>query len=243
MAVLFGIEHLAFGYHSGAFEVAVTRDSSLHRVLALVIAGVVGGVAWYLLRRFTSTERSEFDDALWNGDGRLSFRRSLGSSVISEVVIGMGASIGRENAPKLMGGASASVLAGWAGLSTEQRRLLVACGGGAGLAAVYNVPLGGALFTAEILVGTIVLPVILPALVCSAIATLTAWIYLPSHATYVDVPAYHFTATLLLWALLAARSSGCSPSPTSVSSRGSPITAPPGSRHFPRRWSRSRSWD
>lgn len=43
----------------------------------------------------------------------------------------MGASIGRENAPKLMGGASASVLAGWERLSAGQRRLLMACGGGA----------------------------------------------------------------------------------------------------------------
>ena len=37
-----------------------------------------------------------------------------------EVVVGMGASIGRENAPKLMGGASASILAGWAGLTPAQ---------------------------------------------------------------------------------------------------------------------------
>ena len=70
----------------------------------------------------------------WSGaaGAHLSFRRSLGTSVMSELVIGMGASIGRENAPKLMGGASASVLAGWAGLSPAQRRLLMACGGGAG---------------------------------------------------------------------------------------------------------------
>ncbi|MDQ2760686.1 MAG: chloride channel protein [Actinomycetota bacterium] len=202
MVILFGLEHLTYGYHSGTFLAAVKRASDIHRVLALLIAGAVGGVAWYLLRRFTRGEKSELDDTIWNGDGRLSFRRSLGTSVISEVVIGMGASIGRESAPKLMGGASASALARWTRLSAPQRRLLVACGGGAGLAAVYNVPLGGALFTAEILVGTIALPVILPALVCSWIATITAWIYLPTHATYLDVPSYHFTATILVWALL-----------------------------------------
>ena len=134
---------------------------------SLLIAGVFGGVAWFLLRRYTKGEPSEIDEAVWNGDGRLSFRRCLGTSVISEVVIGMGASIGREAAPKLLGGASGSVLAGWGGLSAQQRRLLVACGGGAGLAAVYNVPLAGALFTAEILIGSITLPVMLPAIACS----------------------------------------------------------------------------
>src|SRR5487761_76879 len=50
-----------------------------------------------------------------------------------------GASIGRENAPKLMGGASASLLAGWARLSPAQRRLLMACGGG--LAPCRRIPL------------------------------------------------------------------------------------------------------
>ena len=113
----------------------------------------------------------------------------------------MGASIGREAAPKLMGGVSASMLATWARLSPPQRRLLVACGGGAGLAAVYNVPLGGALFTAEILCGSVNLPVVLPALACSFTATAVAWVYLPYHATYMDIPAYHFTTTLLVCAV------------------------------------------
>jgi chloride channel protein, CIC family len=78
-------------------------------VSSLLIAGVFGGVAWFLLRRYTRDEPSEIDDAVWSGDGRLSLRRRLGTSVISEVVIGMGASIGREAAPKLLSGASASV--------------------------------------------------------------------------------------------------------------------------------------
>ncbi|MGH9105775.1 MAG: chloride channel protein, partial [Acidimicrobiales bacterium] len=161
-----------------------------------------GGTAWYLLRRYTKGEKSQVDDAIWNGDARLSFRRCLGTGVISEFVIGMGASIGREQAPKLMGAASASALSGWFRLSSGQRRLLVACGAGAGLAAVYNVPLGGTFFTVEVLLGATVLPVVLPALVCSFAATLTAWLYLPQHATYLDIPDYHFTATLMVWAVV-----------------------------------------
>ena len=203
MVILFSVGHVAFGYHSGPFEAGVEHASAVRRVVSLLAAGAVGGIAWYLLRRYTKGERSEIDDVVWNGDGRLSFRRCLGTSVISEVVIGMGASLGREAAPKLMGGASASVLAGWARLSPPQRRLLVACGGGAGLAAVYNVPLGGALFTAEVMAGSLALPVVLPALACCTVAAATAWVYLPDHATYADIPAYAFTTPLLVWALLA----------------------------------------
>jgi chloride channel protein, CIC family len=203
MWLLFSVEHLAFNYRSGPLEQAVERASATRRICSLVLAGFIGGVAWYLLRRFTEGEKSDVDDSIWQGDGRVSFRRCLGTSVISEVVVGMGASIGREQAPKLMGAASGSVLADWFKMTTGQRRLLVACGAGAGLAAVYNVPLGGALFTVEVLLGSTVLPAVLPALACSFIATLTAWIYLPSQASYVDIPSYHLSATLMVWACVA----------------------------------------
>ena len=203
MAILFNVQYAAFDYHSGSLQHAVEQASAARRVGSLLIAGAFGGVAWFLLRRYTKGEPSEIDEAVWNGDGRLSFRRCLGTSVISEVVIGMGASIGREAAPKLLGGASGSVLAGWSGLSAQQQRLLVACGGGAGFAAVYNVPLAGALFTAEILIGSISLPVVLPAIACSWIATATAWVYLPDRAVYPGIPDYRFSASLMAWALLA----------------------------------------
>lgn len=215
MAVLTIAEHLTYGYHdhgalatvqrvSGGleFQTAVGRVGDLHRVAALLAAGVVGGVAWYLVRRLTHGP-SEVDEAIWEGDGHLAVGRSLGTSVISELVIGMGASIGRESAPKLLGGVAGSVLSRPFRLTVPQRRLLVACGAGAGLAAVYNVPLGGALFTAELLVGSITLPVVLPALACSFIATLTAQIYLPDTATYLHVPAYRLTPGLLVWSVLA----------------------------------------
>ena len=114
---------------------------------SLLIAGVVGGISIYLLRRYTPGEKTDLDDIVWTASGDLSFRRCLGTAAISEIVIGLGASLGREAAPKLLGGAWASVLGRRFGLSAAQQRLLIACGGGAGLACVYDVPLGGAFFT------------------------------------------------------------------------------------------------
>ncbi len=201
MWVLFSFEHLAFGQGSGDFQTQVERATGLRRVVSLMIAGVFGGVAWYLLRRYLKGE-TEVDEAIWAKDAKLSSARSFLTGVISEVVIGLGASIGRESAPKLMGGVSGSVSSQWLGLTEGQRRLLVACGAGAGLAAVYNVPLGGALFAAELLVGSVALPVVLPAIACSAIATFVGWLYLPRHATYLNLPSYRFGMSLLVWALL-----------------------------------------
>jgi chloride channel protein, CIC family len=203
MWILRLVEHAAFHYHSGSFQNAVVHVGGLRRVVSLFVAGVIGAVSWFLIRRYLKNERSEIDEAVWNGDGDLSPRRSLLTSLVSEIVIGLGASIGREAAPKLMGGASGSVVARWFHLTPAQKRLLVACGGGAGLAAVYNVPLGGALFTAEVLFGSFALPVVFPALATSLIATAVAWLYLPTSATYPDIPTYRFSSSLMVWSLLA----------------------------------------
>jgi CIC family chloride channel protein len=203
MWILALAERAAFHYHSGSFQDAVAAVSGARRVGSLLVAGVIGAVSWYLIRRFLKSEHAEIDEAVWSGDGDLSPRRSLLTSVVSEVVIGLGASLGREAAPKLMGGASGSVISRWFNLTPAQKRLLVACGGGAGLAAVYNVPLGGALFTAEVLYGSFALPVVFPALATSLVATVVAWVYLPSGATYADIPNYRFSASLMVWSLLA----------------------------------------
>ncbi|MFI5035560.1 MAG: chloride channel protein [Acidimicrobiales bacterium] len=203
MGVLALAERWAFHARTNRYEPAVAAASGPHRVLALAIAGVAGAVGWYLVRRFLRHERTDVDDAVWRGHGELGLRRSFFTSVISEVVVGLGASIGREAAPKLMGGASGTVASRWLGLSPAQRKLLVACGAGAGLAAVYNVPLGGAVFTAEVLVGSFALPVVLPALACAGIATVTAWLTLPSGPTYADIASYHFRGSVLVWSVPA----------------------------------------
>lgn len=203
LALLFAVEHASFGYATGSFETGVMQASNARRIASLLLAGAFGGVSWYLLRRFTPAESADLDDAVWSRGGRLSARRCAGSSVISIVVIGMGASLGREAAPKLMGGVSGQLIAQRFGLTAAQLRLLMACGGGAGLACAYNVPLGGAFFTAEILCGSVSLATMLPALLCCGVATLTAWLYLPNTATYVGVPNYPISAQVVVWSLLA----------------------------------------
>jgi len=203
MVILFNVQHITYHYHIGSFQAAVGRAAPIYRLEMLTLAGAIGGPAWFILSKFTKGEHSEVDDIVWKGEGDLHIRKSLGTSVIQEVVIGMGASLGREAAPKLLGAVSGSYLARWGKLTPAQKRLLIACGAGAGLAAVYNVPLGGALFTAEIMMGEITLPVVLPAILASVVATYTAYLYLPDRATYVGVANYHFHLAQVIFAIVA----------------------------------------
>jgi H+/Cl- antiporter ClcA len=133
--------------------------------------------------------------------------RTLGSALLSVLIVGMGVSLGREGAPKQVGAVIANFFSDKARLSDEQRRLLVACGAGAGMGAAYGVPLGGALFSLEVMRGMLALRYVLPALFASVIATAVSWIALPDAPTYV-IPAYANSASIIVWALLAGPIAG-----------------------------------
>ena len=133
--------------------------------------------------------------------------RTLGSAVLSVVLVGMGASLGREGAPKQAGAVLANALSDRARLSDEQRKLLVACGAGAGMAAAYGVPLGGALFAVEVLRGVLALRLVLPALLASAIATAVSWLVLPNAPTY-QIPAYPTAFSIVAWSLVTGLVAG-----------------------------------
>ncbi|MGW2557056.1 chloride channel protein [Streptomyces sp. NPDC001635] len=201
MLLLHAAAHVTYGYRSGSFLLAVEHVSAARRVVALAVAGALAGVGWWLLRQWTGPGGSEVSTALWRDEGRLPLRRSVGTAVLSVVIVGMGASLGREAAPRLAGAALASRLSDWAGIDTAHRRLLVASGAGAGMACVYNVPLGGALLTLEVMLGVLSLRLALPALATSCIATAVSWTVLPSGPTY-QLPEVALSASLTVFAVL-----------------------------------------
>ena len=199
--LLNAVQYAAWDYRSGSYLRAVVSATAARHVVVLFAAGVIAGVGGLLIRRVRGSGAGEISEALWLGGGRLPFWRSQARGALSIVIVGMGASLGREGAPQLTGAAVATVLSEWAKLPTWQRRLLVACGAGAGMAAVYNVPLGGALFAVEVLLGTLSLPVVLPAVAMSAIATLIAWVVVPDRPTYL-VPVFGLRASQVVWAVI-----------------------------------------
>lgn len=139
---------------------------------------------------------------VWESSGKLSLIRSYLSGALSEVTVGMGASLGREAAPQRSGAAAADALASKFGLPEKQRILLIACGAGAGIAAVYNAPLAGALFALEVYLGTFSLLLAIPALLASAVATWVAWIALPRHAVYLVPILPNPTLSLMCFAVV-----------------------------------------
>jgi H+/Cl- antiporter ClcA len=186
---------------------AAQQTPGLRIFLILLAAGVVTGLAQIVLRKLSSGNDIDTTAAIWFHAGRLPSLRTLGSAVLSVVVVGMGVSLGREGAPKQAGAVFANFFSDLGRLSDEQRRLLVACGAGAGMAAAYGVPLGGALFAIEVVRGALALRFILPALLCSAIATAVAWTLLPNAPTY-RIPEYPNSQLGLIFAVLCGVAAG-----------------------------------
>jgi CIC family chloride channel protein len=205
--LLKAVEKLAFGFTTGSLAEAVTAVDPLHRFLALAIGGVAVALAWYLLRRIgpripgvDEIERGATIPPLW----------MLADTALQVVNVGIGASIGREGAPRQAGALSASLASRRLGLAVGMQRLLIACGAGAGLAAIYNVPFGGALFALEAVLGlglvvrarSSAAGIVASALACAWIATIVARVAVPDRPTYaVDHDAW--SASLLLFAAIA----------------------------------------
>jgi CIC family chloride channel protein len=86
-----------------------------------------------------------------------------------------------------------SKLALLARAAIPRRRLMVACGGAAGIAAAYNAPISGALFVSEIVLGSTAMESFGPLVVASVVASATTHQFLGYGPVY-DVPHVHFVS-------------------------------------------------
>ncbi|MGA8220727.1 MAG: chloride channel protein [Candidatus Acidiferrales bacterium] len=180
---------------------AAQQASPSRRIVVLLAAALLTGVGQLLLKQLSSANGIDTTAAIWFHAGRLPALRTLGSAVLSVLIVGLGVSLGREGAPKQAGAVFANFFSDKERLSDEQRRLLVACGAGAGLGAAYGVPLGGALFALEVMRGKLALRYVLPALFASMVATGVSWFVLPNAPTYA-IPAYVSSSPIIFWALI-----------------------------------------
>jgi H+/Cl- antiporter ClcA len=204
--LLHAIQHVAYGYSaahligSESFLQGVTAASPERRLAAFALCGIVAGAGWAALYRYGKPLVS-IRRAVASSDPRMPFISTVAHALLQIVTVALGSPLGREVAPREIGALFAGRIAARAELSIDDCRLLVACGAGAGLAAVYNVPLGGAVFVLEVLLGTFAPRAMIAAIVTSTLAAIVAWSGLGNEQQYV-VPAFRASAALMIWAAL-----------------------------------------
>jgi len=169
-----------------------------HRAIVPVIGGVLSGSVLYILgRRFVSLKVIDYMEAVLVGDGRISFRGTLLRSVSSLLTIASGGSIGREGSMVQLSAMIASRIGRLARAPVPRLRLLVACGGAAGIAAAYNAPISGALFVSEIVLGSLSMETFGPLVVASVISDATIHRFL-GYGPVFAVPHVQFASNLEL---------------------------------------------
>ena len=145
------VEGLVFGHseHESSF---LTDGVPPYRIgISLLIVGLTSALVWFFLQR--KGKLLSIKGQMKEEDSRLAlhFWRQLLHSSWQIVAVGGGAPIGKEGAPREIGSLLAGRLAKGFGLPLADRIFLIACGAGAGLAAVYQVPLTSVFFIFETL--------------------------------------------------------------------------------------------
>lgn len=182
----------------------VTGVPTWRRLAAPVIGGLIAGLIWHKIRAdgpIVSIRRAADDEhpkrltpaIVWDAFAQM-------------IVVGTGTSLGREPAPRQVAGYLGQWISDKLRLSPQTRHTIIATAAAAGLAAVYNVPIAGALYALEIVLrpnlrthrGWIQ---VLIAVVVSALATAISWLFSHNRPIY-RLP--HATASLhqVPWLLL-----------------------------------------
>ena len=163
-----------------------------HRALVPIVGGVLAGAVLHFVgRTFVSHKAVDYIEAVKVGDGKIGFRASIFKSFGSLLTISSGGSIGREGSMVQLAAMLGSRLGLLARAPVPRRRLMVACGVAAGIAAAYNAPLSGALFASEIVLGSTSMESFGPLVIASVIASSTVRRFLGYGPVY-DMPTHVF---------------------------------------------------
>ncbi|WP_196809715.1 chloride channel protein [Mycobacterium marinum] len=166
--VLRFVEHLTYHYAFGSLLEGITGSSPVRRALGPMVGGALAGLGWWLLRRRTDVPPLAGTIA---DHARIPRRTWSIDALLQVVLVGSGASLGREGAPRQFAAALSDFATTWLRrLSPGDREILLACAAGAGLGAVYAVPLAGALFALRIMLNTWNIRALGAALITSSLA-------------------------------------------------------------------------
>jgi CIC family chloride channel protein len=171
-----GLERLAWG--AGPLLAAARALPWWQVVLVPALGGLVVG---WIVRKGLGAQgggagggmASLIEGVVLTG-GKVPLRPALVSTLAAVVTVGTGGALGREGPMIRLGATLSSWLGSRLGVAPHRLKILVGCGAAAGLAAAYNIPIGGALFAMEVILGNFALEIFGPIVASSVISTLLA---------------------------------------------------------------------
>ncbi|MDD7426566.1 MAG: chloride channel protein [[Actinobacillus] rossii] len=196
------IQHVAFNYgingEEMSFREGVAQSSPERRWFVLTLCGLVVGLGWHAIHRYGPKLRT-VKQGLDDPQQGVPFFKTVSHALLQIITVGLGSPLGREVAPREISVAFGSVWVRRMGLSDIDAKLILACASGAGLTAVYNVPLAATIFILETMVMSINKRALGAALVTVVIATCVSRFFLGDLVQYSQVIPFEINISLLMF--------------------------------------------
>lgn len=190
------VEGLAFGRSEHQYGFLTDGVAPSRIWLSLFLVGASSALVWYLLQRKGNILSVKGQMKEESSRTRLHFWKQMLHSTWQIIAVGAGAPVGKEGAPREIGALLATPLGRVLDLSFQDRIFLIACGAGAGLAAVYQVPLTSVFFIFETLGLVFSMKRFVLAGITTYVAAYTAGWVISDRALY-QVPEITWSPTVL----------------------------------------------
>jgi H+/Cl- antiporter ClcA len=187
----------------GRVSFAVSNPANNHLGFFVILIPPIGGLVVGLLIYFLEPTLKghgipEAMEAVLFGHSRMRFRVAILKPLATAFAIGTGGPFGAEGPIIQTGGAIGSLLGQALGLTPYYRRVLLACGAAAGMAATFTAPLAGILVAVELLLFELRARSFIPVALASAAAT-GVRIYFAGWDPLFPTPAFKLTGVNELW--------------------------------------------
>lgn len=186
---------LTSGYHAAAAN---------WQFLIIPVAGIVltGIFVRYILRIDITNGTSKLISDVRHKMYRLNPRITYGSMIASSLTLGFGGSAGSEGPIAYVGAAIGSTLGRLARFSPRLMKIMMGCGAGAGIAGIFKAPVGGFLYTLEVLRMELSTISVMAVLTSAVIAAMTAFVCSGFTIDLVFDGIHTFDPSITVWYLI-----------------------------------------
>ena len=192
--IIAGVSQLSWGTFTGMrgqdlLAMAIAAPFWVRILIPTAGGLIVGLIIYFIAHEAKGHGVPEVIEAVTLKDGRMSARMVLADAFASATCIGSGGSVGVHGPIVLIGSGLGSGIGRLVKMRGERLRTLVACGAAGGIAATFNAPMAGALFSLEIILSEFAVIQFIPIIVSSVIATALSRHYLGNFPAFM-VPPY-----------------------------------------------------
>ncbi len=125
----------------------------LYLIIPVLGGLIIGSIVHFLAQEAKGSGIPEVMQAVTYNEGKIRPRVSIIKFIATTISIGTGFSAGREGPIVQIGASIGSTIGQWLHLSEHKIKNFVACGAAAGIAATFNAPIAGVIFSLEIILG------------------------------------------------------------------------------------------